>query len=110
MPVINMENVHEHPDFPFRQFGVHFFKADEFPSDRHYHDCDEAWVVLSGKARVRSEGKEYTVSAGDVVWTRMGDEHELLEIIESPYGVAWMENELRGEKRPGHLYKEGQGE
>ncbi len=110
MPVINMENVHEHPDFPFRQFGVYFFRPDEYPSDRHYHDCDEAWVVLSGKARVRSEGKEYTVSVGDVVWTRMGDEHELIEIIESPYGVAWMENELRGEKRPGHLYKEGQGE
>jgi quercetin dioxygenase-like cupin family protein len=107
MAVITMQNVKEHPDFPFRQFGVYFFKPDEYPSDKHYHDCDEAWLVLSGKARVLSEGKEYVVSAGDVVWTRMGDEHQLLEIIEPTYGVAWMENALRGRKRPGHLYKEG---
>ena len=105
MPVVNPKNVHAHPDFPFRQFGVYFFKPDEYPSDRHYHDCDEAWVVVSGKARVLSEGREYTVSAGDVVWTRMGDEHQLIEILESPYGVVWMANELRGRKRPGHLVK-----
>jgi hypothetical protein len=107
MPIITMQNVKDYPDFPFRQFGVYFFKPDEYPSDKHYHDCDEAWLVLSGKARVLSEGKEYVVSAGDVVWTRMGDEHQLLEIIEPPYGVAWLENALRGRKRPGHLYTEG---
>ncbi len=106
MPVITNENVDKHPDFPFKNFGVHFFKSDEFPSDRHYHDCDEAWIVLSGKARVTSEGKEYVVKKGDIVWTRMGDYHDLLEIIESPYGVAWLENELRGKKRLGHLYED----
>ena len=106
MPVINVHTAAEHPDFPFKNFGVYFFAPDEFPSDRHYHDCDEAWVVLSGKARVLSEGREYIVSAGDIVWTRMGDEHQLLEILEPPYGVAWMENELRGQKRAGHLLKD----
>ncbi len=106
MPVINMKNINEFPDFPFKNFGVAFFKKDEFPSDRHYHDCDEAWVVVSGKARVMSEGKEYIVEKGDIVWTRMGDEHMGVEILEAPYGLVWLENELRGEKRPGHLYRD----
>lgn len=108
MPIINRDTVHEHPDFPFKNFGVHFFEPNEYPSDRHFHDCDEAWFVACGKARVFSEGKEYIVSAGDIVWTRMGDEHQLLEIIESPYGIVWLENELRGEKRSGHLYRDEQ--
>ena len=106
MPVVNMQNIEEHPDFPFRNFGVYYFKPGEFPSDRHYHDCDEAWVVVSGKARVMSEGKEYVIGVGDIIWTRMGDEHQLLEILESPYGLVWLENGLRGKKRPGHLVRE----
>ena len=103
MPIVTCKNAAEHKDFPFRNFGVHFFRPDEYPSDRHYHDCDEAWIVLSGKARVTSEGKEYVVGAGDIVWTRMGDEHQLIEILEPPYGIVWLESELRGRKRPGHL-------
>ena len=107
MPVINMQNVHEYPDFPFPISGVKFFEPDEYPGDCHYHDCDELWIVLSGKARVTSEGKEYTVVAEDIVWTRMGDEHQLLEIIESPFGVAYLEDKLKGQKRLGHMYREG---
>jgi len=107
MPVINMKNLHEHPEFPFHAFGVHFFAPDEYPSDCHYHDCDEWWIALSGKVRVMSGGKEYIITAGDIVWTRMGEEHQLLEIIEAPYGVAYLEEKLRGQKRPGHLYREG---
>jgi mannose-6-phosphate isomerase-like protein (cupin superfamily) len=106
MPVINNKNIDQYPDFPFRAYGVFYCKPDEFPSDRHYHDCDEAWIVVSGRARVMSEGKEYIVGVGDIVWTRMGDEHQLIEILESPYGLVWLENELRGEKREGHLSRE----
>ena len=64
--------------------------------------------MLSSRAKVLSEGKEYPVGTGDIVWTRMGDEHQLLEIIDSPYGVAWLQTELRGRKRPGHLHKDSQ--
>ena len=106
MPVINMKNIDQFPDFPFKNFGVAVFHKDEFPSDRHYHDCDEAWVVVSGKARVVSEGKEYVVGQGDILWTRMGDEHYAIEVLDMPYAVIWLENELRGEKRLGHLFKD----
>ena len=107
MPVINMQNVHEYPDFPFPEFGVKFFEPDEYPSDCHYHDADELWIALSGKARVMSGGKEHIITAGDIVWARMGEEHQLLEIIEPIYGVAYLVEKLRGQKREGHLYREG---
>ena len=106
MPVINAQNHHEYPEFPFHAFGVHFYAPDQYPTKCHYHDCDEWWIVLSGKARVMSEGKEYIVTTGDILWTRMGDEHHLLEILEMPYGIAYLEEQLRGQKRPGHLHRE----
>ena len=106
MPIINQKNINEFQDFPFRSYGVVYFSEDEeVPTDLHYHDCDEAWIIISGKHRVLCGGEEHIVEKGDIVWTRMGEEHQLLEIIEPPYGEVWLENELRGKKRRGHLVK-----
>ena len=106
MPIINRRNIGDHPDFPFRSYGVYFMpEGEEVPTDLHYHDCDEAWIIISGKHRILSGGDEHIVEVGDIVWTRMGEEHQLLEVIEGPYAVVWLENELRGEKRPGHLVR-----
>ena len=52
-----------------------------------------------------SEGQEYEIGPGDVLCTKMGDEHDILEIIESPLQTFWFEDELRGKKRPGHLHR-----
>ena len=71
----------------------------------HFHDADEFWFVLAGKARVLTEGEEYVVEAGDVVCTQMGDEHAILEVVDPPYTQVWMECNLRGQKRPGHLHR-----
>ena len=73
--------------------------------DRHFHDADEYWIVISGKARVMSEDVEYIVGPGDILCTRMGDEHDILEIIESPLQTFWFEDELKGLRRPGHLHR-----
>src|SRR5262245_55409993 len=35
--------------------------------DRHYHDCNEYWLVFRGKAKVLSEGVEFYVQPGDIV-------------------------------------------
>ena len=75
--------------------------------DLHFHDADEYWIVFSGKARVLSEGKEYIIGSGDVLCTRMGDEHDILENIEAPLRTFWFEDELKGQKRPGHLHRSG---
>lgn len=76
--------------------------------DRHFHDADEYWVILSGRARVISENVEYTVGPQDILCTRMGDEHDILEILEAPLRVFWFEDELRGQQRPGHLHRPDQ--
>lgn len=75
------------------------------PVETHFHDAEEFWFVLNGKARVMSEGKEYIVGPGDVVCTHKGDEHAILEILEEPYTQVWIECNLRGEKRSGHLHR-----
>jgi len=105
MPIVNSENLDEYPDFAFHQFGIHIYQPGEPLIERHYHDCDEIWIVISGKARVHCGGNDYVVGTGDIVWTKMGEEHELIEILEHPYGHAWMEWALRGQCRSGHLHR-----
>lgn len=73
--------------------------------DRHFHDADEYWLVFEGRARIMSEGQEYVIGPGDVVCTRMGDEHDVLEILESPLRAFYIEDELHGQRRPGHLHR-----
>ena len=72
--------------------------------DAHFHDADEFWFVISGRARVRSEGVDYVIGPGDILATAMGDEHDVLEILEAPFRCFWVEDELRGRRRPGHLH------
>jgi mannose-6-phosphate isomerase-like protein (cupin superfamily) len=71
--------------------------------ERHFHDADEYWLVYQGLALVLSEGREYELGPGDILCTRMGDEHDVLEVLEAPFGCFFIEDELRGRKRPGHL-------
>jgi mannose-6-phosphate isomerase-like protein (cupin superfamily) len=73
--------------------------------ERHFHDADEYWFVFEGCARVMSEGQEYIIGPGDILVTKMGDEHEILEILDGPLRAFWVEDELRGRKRPGHLHR-----
>ncbi len=72
----------------------------------HFHDAEEFWFVLEGKARVLTEGKEFVVEKGDVVCTHMGDEHSIPKIVEEPYRQVWIECNLRGRKRRGHLHRD----
>ncbi|MBM3211684.1 cupin domain-containing protein [Candidatus Poribacteria bacterium] len=71
----------------------------------HFHDAEEYWFVINGKARVMTEGKEYLVEKGDIVCTHKGDEHAILEVVEAPYTQVWIECNLRGKKRTGHLHR-----
>jgi len=71
--------------------------------DCHYHDCHEYWLVFKGKAKVMSEGREYYVKSGDVVCTKAGDEHDLLEVYED-IEAFWFEDEMPAGGRTGHLH------
>jgi quercetin dioxygenase-like cupin family protein len=105
MPVFNAKSIKDAPDWvKVSNYGVSIMKKGQ-TVEPHYHDCDEFWYIVSGKARVRTEGNEYIVQQGDVVCTKMGDDHELIEILEDDYVVVWIETELKGQKRIGHLHR-----
>ena len=103
MPV--MRTMAEKPAWvKWSSFGVGVVNEPD-QLERHFHDADEYWLVFEGRARVMSEGREYDVGPGDVLCTKMGDEHDIVEILEAPFKCFFIEDELRGRKRPGHLHR-----
>ncbi len=102
MPVIR--STAEKPDWlPWSGCGVGVIDdAESF--DRHFHDAHEYWFVFQGRARVLSEGEEYEIGPGDILVTKMGDEHDILEILEAPLKSFWVEDALAGRQRSGHLH------
>ena len=108
MPVIRRETLNQRPDWlkasAFGMFRVPKGGAVEL----HYHDADEIWFIVEGRARVVSEGLEYEVGPGDLLCTGMGDEHGTIEVNEEILGF-FLEAELEGQKRKGHLHQEEHG-
>ena len=78
-------------------------EAGEF--DCHYHDCDEYWLFFTGKAKVMSEGATYYVQKGDILCTKAGDEHDVLEVYEDLEGF-WVEGPTPDGGRIGHLHRD----
>lgn len=79
--------------------------ADSPPVERHFHDCEEFWFVLGGRARIHNAGEDRIVGPGDVVCTPMGEEHGIEEVLEAPYSHVWIACGLRGLRREGHLHR-----
>ena len=72
--------------------------------DRHYHDCNEYWMIVHGKAKVWIDGQSYYVHDGDIVCIRAGLEHDILELYEKLDGF-YMEDALQPGGKAGHLHK-----
>ena len=72
--------------------------------DNHYHDCNEYWLIFKGRAKVRSEGLEYLVGPGDILCTRAGDEHDIIEVYED-LEAFWFEEATPPGGRAGHLHR-----
>lgn len=72
--------------------------------DNHYHDCDEYWLVFTGKAKVKSEGEEFYVQCGDIVCTKTGDDHDVVEVYED-LQAFWFEDATPEGGRIGHLWR-----
>ena len=73
--------------------------------DCHYHDFHEYWLIFKGKAKIRSEGKEYYVQPGDIVCTHAGEEHDVLEVYED-LAAFWFEDPCPPGGRIGHLHRD----
>jgi mannose-6-phosphate isomerase-like protein (cupin superfamily) len=105
MPLIQGPNATA-PTDEFTAWGLAEFEAGRTNvTEPHYHDCDEYVFMLEGKMLMRSEGIDYVIVPGDVLVTRMGDKHEILEILQDAR-LLWLEGPLRGEKRHGHLHRD----
>jgi hypothetical protein len=72
--------------------------------DRHFHECDEYWLIYAGKAKVLSENVEFYVQPGDIVCTKASEEHDVLEVYES-LEAFYMEGATPVGGRVGHLHK-----
>jgi mannose-6-phosphate isomerase-like protein (cupin superfamily) len=72
--------------------------------DRHYHDCDEYWLVFSGAARVGVGTRTYEVGPGDIVCTPAGTEHDVVGVRET-LEAFWFEGPTPPGGRIGHLHK-----
>lgn len=106
MPIIQGPNAGTRAD-DLTAWGLATFRAGERNvTELHFHDCDEFVCMIAGRIRMRSEGIAYELGPRDVLVTRMGDEHELLEVLEDTT-YFWFETALRGRKRPGHLHRPG---
>ena len=73
--------------------------------DCHYHDCDEYWLVFRGKAKVVTEGQTYYAKPGDIVCTKAGDEHDVIEVYEH-LEAFWFEDVTPAGGRIGHLHRD----
>ena len=72
--------------------------------DRHFHDCNEYWLISKGKAKVWIDGKTYYVRDGDIVCIKAGLEHDVLELYEPLVGFHFEDATPPGGKT-GHQHK-----
>jgi mannose-6-phosphate isomerase-like protein (cupin superfamily) len=77
--------------------------------DRHYHDCDEYWIVFAGSGVAVSEGNFYELHPGDCLATGMGHHHDFPAVSE-PVKAVYFETTLEGQKRLGHLWNHTHGQ
>lgn len=72
--------------------------------DRHFHDCDEYWLVFDGRAKVVVGSRTYTVERGDIVCTETGVEHDV-ESVDGVLEAFWFEDRTPPGGRIGHLHR-----
>jgi mannose-6-phosphate isomerase-like protein (cupin superfamily) len=72
--------------------------------DRHYHDCDEYWLIFTGRARAVVGSRTYPIGPGDIVCTPTGTEHDIVGVYETLEGF-WFESRMPPGGRVGHLHR-----
>ena len=80
------------------------------PIERHFHNHDEAWIVLEGRATAKLTTKEgsteFVLEPGDVWMIEIGEEHEAVPIDEV-FKIMYIHGTTTEGVRAGeHLYKE----
>jgi mannose-6-phosphate isomerase-like protein (cupin superfamily) len=106
MPVIRKQ-AQELERFPnwseINHYGINYLKVgQEVPL--HYHDCNEYWIIISGKGICTTEGDEYEIGPGDLVLTKKGEEHSL--IVTEEMAAVYIYGILAPGCQIGYLYRD----
>jgi mannose-6-phosphate isomerase-like protein (cupin superfamily) len=72
--------------------------------DRHFHDCDEYWLVIGGRARILVGERTLDVAKGDIVCIETDTDHDVLGVWE-PFEAFWFEAATPPGGRTGHLHR-----
>ncbi|MFI1963018.1 cupin domain-containing protein [Streptomyces pathocidini] len=72
--------------------------------ERHHHDDHEYWFITSGRGKAVIGAERVYLRPGDIVLTRAGDEHDIVEIYE-PLAGFFLETGQPAGGRSGHLYR-----
>jgi mannose-6-phosphate isomerase-like protein (cupin superfamily) len=105
MPLFPKEGAKAVPDWAdFSDWGVNHLKKGVY-FEPHFHDAHEFVVLISGRLKTVTEGREYFMEAGDALLTKMGEAHDWLVLEDSV--SLWACARLQGQKRPGHLGENG---
>ena len=78
--------------------------------ERHFHDFDEMWYVVSGTGHAieylkTGEKNEYDLGPGDLLNTSVGDEHEGWATSEEPWVLKVFSSTIPEGSRFGHLHR-----
>ncbi|MBS7707714.1 cupin domain-containing protein [Chelatococcus asaccharovorans] len=76
--------------------------------DSHYHDCDEYWILLEGRATVVVGDQTMDMRPGDCVSIGMGHHHDM-PLAPEPIKAVFFETTLQRDKRIGHLWNHTHG-
>ena len=76
--------------------------------DRHYHDCDEYWIVLQGQGAAVVGDRHDRMGPGDCLCIGMGHHHDF-PLVDSEVKAVFFETTLQGRKRTGHLWEHTHG-
>jgi mannose-6-phosphate isomerase-like protein (cupin superfamily) len=105
MPVVQHINDQTRPEgCTATAAGVFRVSTDSGRFDCHYHDYAEYWLVYRGKAKVMSEDQHYYVQPGDIVCTKAGDEHDVVEVYQD-LEAFYLEEAGPDNGRRGHLHR-----
>jgi mannose-6-phosphate isomerase-like protein (cupin superfamily) len=106
MPVIrqNEQELERFPDWSeINHYGINRLAKDqEVPL--HYHECNEYWIIVSGRGICTTERNTYEIGPGDLVLTQEGQEHSLLVVTEEMTAV-YIYGVLPPGGKIGYLYR-----
>ena len=84
------------------QYGINTLTVGQ-EVELHYHDCNEYWIIISGRGTCTTEGDTYEIGPGDMVLTKQGDEHSL--VVTEEMVAVYIYGIMEEGARIGHLHR-----